>query len=69
MNRILRFKSREVLCTDPHVTCDPNLVPLETVLARADLLIITAPHAAYAKLSASVPIVDVWNLLGPGVRV
>jgi UDP-N-acetyl-D-mannosaminuronic acid dehydrogenase len=69
MNRILRFKSREVLCTDPYVTSDPNLVPLDAVLARADLLVITAPHAVYADLRPKVPVVDVWNLLGQGVRV
>jgi UDP-N-acetyl-D-mannosaminuronic acid dehydrogenase len=69
MNRILRFKSREVLCTDPYVTSDPHLVPLKAVLERADLLVITAPHASYADLEVSVPVVDVWNLLGHGVRV
>ena len=69
MNRILRFKSREVLCTDPYVTSDPHLVPLKSVLERADLLVITAPHAVYADLRPSVPVVDVWNLLGQGVRV
>jgi UDP-N-acetyl-D-mannosaminuronic acid dehydrogenase len=69
MNRILRFKSREVLCTDPYVTSDPDLVPLDEVLARADLLVITAPHAAYSDLRPKVPVVDVWNLLGQGVRV
>ena len=69
LKHILRFKAREVLCTDPHVTSDPNLVSLDAVLARADLLIVTAPHAAYADLRASVPVVDVWNFLGQGVRV
>mgnify|MGYP005605748223 FL=1 len=58
-----------MLCTDPHVTSDPNLVSLDTVLARADLLIVTAPHRAYANLRTQVPVVDVWNFLGQGARV
>ena len=69
LKHILRFKAREVLCTDPHVTSDPSLVSLDAVLARADLLIVTAPHGAYANLRPSVPVVDVWNFLGQGARV
>ena len=48
------------------------LVPsgqLDEVVEQSDLLIIGAPHAAYADIEPVVPIVDVWNLLGQGVRV
>lgn len=69
LKRILRFKARRVLCTDPHVTVDPNLVPLDEVLRESDLLIIATPHRAYAKLDVDVPVVDIWNLLERGVRV
>lgn len=69
LKRLLQFKADSVLCTDPYVTTDPNLVPLAEVLERADLLIIGAPHAVYADLRPSVPVVDVTNLLGAGVRV
>ena len=30
---------------------------------------IGAPHRAYADLEVDVPVVDIWNLLGDGVRV
>jgi UDP-N-acetyl-D-mannosaminuronic acid dehydrogenase len=69
LKRILRFKAREVLCTDPYVTGDPDLVPLEQVLRRADVLIVGAPHRAYADLAPTVPAVDVWGLLGGPVTV
>ena len=69
LKRILRFKAAEVLCTDPHVTVDPSLVPLEEVLERADLLVIATPHAAYRGLEARQPVVDIWNLLGGGVVI
>lgn len=69
IKRLLQFKADTVLCTDPYVTTDPNLVPLSEVLERADLLIIGAPHKVYADLEPTVPVVDVSNLLGRGVRV
>ncbi len=66
LKRILEFRAREVLCTDPYVTLDPTLVSLERVLAECDLLIIGAPHAVYAGLSTDLPVVDVWNLRRQG---
>jgi UDP-N-acetyl-D-mannosaminuronic acid dehydrogenase len=69
LKRLLRFKAAEVLCTDPYVTVDDSLLPLDEVVARADLLIIAAPHEVYAGLDVDVPVVDVWNLLGQGVLV
>ena len=48
MKHILEFKAQEVLCTDPYVTVDDDLVPLEEVLDKASLLIIAAPHKEYA---------------------
>ena len=69
LKRILSFKARDVLCTDPYVTTDPALVGLDEVLARADLLIIAAPHEHYRELATDLPVADVWDLLGNGVRV
>jgi UDP-N-acetyl-D-mannosaminuronic acid dehydrogenase len=66
LKRVLSFRAERVLTTDPYVTDDPDLVPLERVLAEADLLVIGAPHAAYQELDPAVPVVDVWNLLGAG---
>jgi UDP-N-acetyl-D-mannosaminuronic acid dehydrogenase len=69
LKRILRFKAAEVLCTDPLVTSDASLVGLDEVLEKADLLIVGAPHPEYRGLKASVPVADIWNVLGDGVRV
>ena len=69
LKRILRFKARDVLCTDPYVTVDPDLVPLDDVCRRADLVVIGSPHQVYADLAVDVPVVDIWNLRGSGVRV
>lgn len=68
LRRILRFAAGDVLCTDPYVTSDPTLVPVEEVLASAEVLFIGAPHRAYAQLDlAGRDVVDVWNLLQRGV--
>jgi len=58
------------LSTDPLVTAatDDSLLPLEQVLERSDLLIIAAPHREYRELATEVPVVDIWNLQGNGVR-
>jgi UDP-N-acetyl-D-mannosaminuronic acid dehydrogenase len=69
LKRILTFKAAAVLCTDPYVTVDPGLRPLEEVLGAADLLVIGAPHPDYRELVTDKPTADVWNLLGKGVLV
>jgi UDP-N-acetyl-D-mannosaminuronic acid dehydrogenase len=69
LKRILEFRAGEVLCTDPYVSVDDSLVPLERVLTEADLLVIGAPHRVYRELDTKLPVVDVWNLLGQGSAV
>jgi UDP-N-acetyl-D-mannosaminuronic acid dehydrogenase len=69
LKRILTFKAGEVLTTDPYVTTDPELRPLDEVLAKADLVIIATPHPEYRGLDISAPVADVWNLFEQGVRI
>jgi UDP-N-acetyl-D-mannosaminuronic acid dehydrogenase len=69
MKRILTGKAARVLCTDPYVTGDPDIVPLDSVVAEADLLIIAAPHHDYRELETATPVVDITNLRGNGVRL
>ena len=53
-----------VLATDPFVTTDPDLVDLDEVTRRSDLLILCAPHSAYRDLDfAGKPVLDVWGFL------
>jgi UDP-N-acetyl-D-mannosaminuronic acid dehydrogenase len=69
LKRLLSIKAHGVLCTDPRVTTDPNLLPLESVMARSGLLIVAAPHAEYRDIQPAVPVVDLFNVLGNGVRI
>jgi len=66
LKKILQFKAKEVLTSDPFVTVDKSLISEAELLSRADLLIIGAPHDAYKQIKFSKPVVDIWNLLGNG---
>jgi len=63
LKKLIKLHAREVLTTDPYVTTDRELLPLESVLARSDLLVIAAPHRIYAQLPPTAkPVIDIWNL-------
>lgn len=69
LKKLLRREAKEVLTTDPFVTTDSELLPLEDVIARSDLLIVCAPHSAYRKLHlAGKPVLDIWNCLASESR-
>jgi UDP-N-acetyl-D-mannosaminuronic acid dehydrogenase len=63
LKRILAFQAGRVLCTDPYVSNDPDLLPLDQVLAEADVLVVGAPHEAYRGLTVTQPFADVWGVL------
>lgn len=69
LKKILQFKAKACLTTDPFVQTDPNLSELGFVLENADVLIVAAPHKIYASIRESKPIIDIWNLLGHGTKV
>ena len=52
------------------VVDDPQLLPLETVVRNSDILILGAPHEAYRSLATNgKDVVDVWGVLGSGIRL
>ncbi len=69
LKRILGFRARRVLTTDPYVGDDPQLVPLEQVVDESDLLVVATPHPDYRDLQTATPVADIWNVLGHGVQV
>ena len=69
LRRILRFRALEVLCTDPYVTSDETLLPLQEVVERSDILVISTPHPEYRDLSLTAPVVDIWSCRGEGTIV
>jgi UDP-N-acetyl-D-mannosaminuronic acid dehydrogenase len=69
LKRILAFKAKRVLCADPWVTVDPDLVGEDQVLAESDLIVIGAPHRRYADYIIDCPVVDIFNIRQQGVRI
>jgi UDP-N-acetyl-D-mannosaminuronic acid dehydrogenase len=56
--------AHDVLTTDPFVTVDPDLLPLDEVIAKSDVLILCTPHMSYKSADLKgKPVVDVWGLL------
>jgi UDP-N-acetyl-D-mannosaminuronic acid dehydrogenase len=69
LRRLLADRAAAVLCTDPLVSSDPGLVPLEEVLRRADLLVIATPQPGYQQLPPGKPVADIWGVTGNGVLI
>jgi UDP-N-acetyl-D-mannosaminuronic acid dehydrogenase len=69
LKKILEFKTKNVLMTDPYVTVDAKLVSLEQTLMESDILIIAAPHKIYKDLVTTKQIIDIWNLRGNGNQI
>lgn len=64
LKKILKFKSKEVLTTDPLVplNIDPSLLPAEEVINRSDILILCIPHTSYENLYfKGKEVVNIWN--------
>jgi len=60
--KVLSGQAHRILTTDPFVTTDPELIPLDETIANSDLLILCAPHAAYAQADfKGKPVFDVWG--------
>lgn len=71
LRRVLKFKAKAVIATDPYVSeeIDDTLLPLDAVLEKADVLVIATPHPEYRSIDTDKPVADVWNVLGRGVVV
>ena len=67
LKKILQIRCNQVYTTDPYVIVDPELIPVEEVVNKSDLLILCAPHAVYKDLNlCGKPIVDIWGFLNKG---
>jgi len=63
LKKLLRHKAHRVLTTDPFVTNDAELRPVEEVVAKSDVLLVCVPHASYRQLDLTgKTVVDIWNL-------
>jgi UDP-N-acetyl-D-mannosaminuronic acid dehydrogenase len=67
MKKVLAFKTKNVLTTDPYVTTDRDLKSLDEVIDQSDILILCVPHKQYKNLDTKDKlVVDIWGYLGNG---
>lgn len=70
MKKLIKFKAKEVLTTDPYVKNDPELKPLEEVIEKSDILVLCVPHSQYKNLDTKgKKIIDIWGYLGVGTLI
>ena len=64
LKKKLEIDAKKVLTTDPYVKIDQNLMPLNEVINKSNLLILCAPHKSYKKINLKgKPVIDVWGFL------
>jgi UDP-N-acetyl-D-mannosaminuronic acid dehydrogenase len=69
LKRMLEVEAEEVLCSDPYIA-DPRFVLPEELIARADTVVLGAPHKQYAQLTfGDKRVVDIWNFYGRGGQI
>jgi len=68
LRKILLFKCRNVLISDPFVK-DERLISQEALLQESDILIIGAPHSVYRNLETDKVVIDIWGLRNNGVQI
>ena len=64
LKKSLLLHTRQVLTTDPLVNDDPDLLPIDEVVHRSDVLIVCTPHQTYKTLDTrGKSVFDVWNFI------
>jgi UDP-N-acetyl-D-mannosaminuronic acid dehydrogenase len=64
LGKVLRFHGADVMYSDEFAV-DPTFIPKEELVARAEVVIVGAPHSAYRTLAVprGVEVVDLWGIL------
>lgn len=70
LQKILEIEAGRVLCSDVYIQ-DKGFVSAEALIRDSDIVILGAPHSAYATLAIPEEkhLVDVWNFFGRGGQV
>ncbi len=64
LKKSLLLHTKQVLTTDPLVNNDPDLLPVDEVVNRSDVLIVCTPHQIYKTLDTrGKSVFDVWNFI------
>ncbi len=62
LKKLVAFRAKQVLTTDPYVVGDPDLLPLDEVVSRSDIIVLCTPHDVYRDIEIRDKIaIDIWN--------
>ena len=62
LKKLLQINSKKVLTTDPYVNNDNDIINLEEVIKKSDILILATPHKIYKNIKTHKKIIDIWDL-------
>lgn len=64
LRNLLRYNSKEVVCTDEYIK-DKEFIPADDLIKMSDIIILATPHTLYKKLSipSDKIVIDVWNFI------
>lgn len=67
LKKVLETEAQQVICSDVYIA-EAGFVSVERLIEVADIVIVAAPHQAYAPLifAERTLVVDVWNFYGKG---
>jgi UDP-N-acetyl-D-mannosaminuronic acid dehydrogenase len=68
LKKILEFKAKKVIFSDPFIKDIRNL-ETEQLLSEADLIIIGAPHSVYKNLDTAKEVIDIWAIRNKSVLI
>jgi UDP-N-acetyl-D-mannosaminuronic acid dehydrogenase len=61
LRNILELEAKQVLCSD-YILAKEYFVDTETLLQKADIIIISTPHSEYRHLEILKPTIDIWRI-------
>ncbi len=68
LKKFLSFRAKDVLASDPHVTNDLSLLPVDDMIRKSDVLVLCVPHSAYNDLDTKgKPVLDIWGFFQKGL--
>ena len=68
LKKILEFKAKKVIFSDPFIKDIRNL-STDQLLSEADLVIIGAPHSVYKNLDTAKEVIDIWAIRNKSVLI
>lgn len=61
LRNLLELEAKQVLCSD-YILSEAAFVDTETLIQRADVVVVATPHSEYRNLHITKPTIDIWRI-------